>query len=124
MSKSLLIIDDCMPIHKLIKAQLESEHLTIHSAYDGESGLAAVTILQPGLLLLDVDMPGIDGFEVYRRLKADPQTADIPVVFLSVISGLHNRLKAVDIGALDYVSKPFKPRELRARVNAVLHLRN
>jgi diguanylate cyclase (GGDEF)-like protein len=124
MPKSLLIVDDSIPLHKLIKAYLEPDGLMIHSAYDGEAGLAAAVRLGPSLILLDVDMPRIDGFEVCRRLKANPATAAIPVVFLTASSLLDNRVRGLDVGASDYISKPFKPPEFRARIRAALRSRN
>lgn len=124
MCNKVLIIDDSIPLHKLISTYLAPDNVKMHSAYDGESGLVAAARLLPSLILLDVDMPRIDGFEVCRRLKADPITAAIPVVFLSARSMLDNRVKGLDIGAADYISKPFKPAELRARVRASLRAKN
>ena len=124
MPKSVLIIDDSEPIHKLISAFLQPDGPAIHSAYDGEAGVAAALLLQPGLILLDIDLPGIDGFDVCSRLKARPETAAIPIIFLTASSDIQDRLKGLDIGALDYLSKPFKPLELRARVRAALHMKN
>ncbi len=123
MSKSVLIIDDSIPLHKLIGVCLQPESLTLHSAYDGKAGLAAAALLQPGLILLDVNMPRMDGFEVCRQLKANPQTAAIPVIFLTAASGLAQQVTGLDWGALDYFSKPFKPFEILARVRAALHLK-
>ena len=124
MSKNVLIIDDSLPLHKLVKDYLAPDRLAVHSAYDGESGLVAAARLRPGLIILDVDMPRLDGFEVCRRLKSNPATASIPVIFLTADSMLDNRVKGLDVGASDYISKPFKPDELRARVRASLRARN
>jgi diguanylate cyclase (GGDEF)-like protein len=124
MSNKVLIIDDSIPLHKLITAYLEPDGQICSSAYDGEAGLIAAANLRPDLILLDVDMPRMDGFEVCRRLKANPETAAIPVIFVSGSAVLDNRVKALDLGASDFVSKPFKPSELRARVRAALRSRH
>jgi diguanylate cyclase (GGDEF)-like protein len=124
MSKKILVIDDSMPHHKLISSYLKPDKLEIRSAYDGESGLALAATLQPNLILLDVDMPGMEGFEVCRRLKSNPATAAIPIIFLTALSTLDNRVNGLDIGAADYISKPFKPLELRARVRASLRAKS
>jgi diguanylate cyclase (GGDEF)-like protein len=120
MPDSILIIDDSIPLHKLIKTYLAPEMLKVRSAYDGESGLAAASNPQPSLILLDVDLPGIDGYEVCRRLKADPSTASIPIIFLTASANLTARVKGLELGAMDYMVKPFNPEELRARVRAGL----
>jgi DNA-binding response OmpR family regulator len=120
MLKRILIIDDSLPLHKLVGFHLESCGLQLESAYDGESGVAAAAQLLPELILLDVDMPGIDGLETCRRLKANAETSEIPVIFMTAKVNTDARLKALQLGALDYVSKPFDPRELRAKVTAVM----
>ena len=118
--ESILIIDDSVPLHKLITSYLAPEMLKIRSAFDGESGLAAAANPQPSLILLDVDLPGIDGFEVCRRLKADPLTASIPIIFLTASAVTGEKVKALELGAMDYIVKPFKTEELCARVRAGL----
>jgi diguanylate cyclase (GGDEF)-like protein len=120
MSQTVLIVDDSIPIHTLIKAHLEPDHLKVHSAHDGESGLAAAVDLRPGLILLDVDIPRLDGFEVCRRLKANPATAAIPVIFLTANPMTADKVKGLELGASDYITKPFKSLEFRARVKAAL----
>jgi two-component system, cell cycle response regulator len=124
MSESVLIIDDSPPIHKLIGVHLQPDGMTLHSAFDGENGLVMAANLQPTLILLDMDMPGMDGLAVYHHLKADTQTAQIPVMFLTACSVVDNRFKDLQLGALDYVSKPFKPTELRAKVAALFQILN
>jgi len=120
MPESILIIDDSVPLHKLTKSYLAPEMLKIRSAYDGESGLPAAANPQPSLILLDVDLPGIDGFEVCRRLKANSSTAFIPIIFLTASSVMSEQVKGLELDALDFIVKPFKPEELRARVRAAL----
>jgi len=121
--ESILIIDDSVPLHKLIKLYLAPEMLRIRSAYDGESGLAAAANPQPSLILLDVDLPGIDGFEVCRQLKANSSTASIPIIFLTASAVTSEKVKGLELGAIDYIVKPFKPEELCARVRAGLRVK-
>lgn len=124
MSKTVLIVDDSIPVHKLVKTHLEPDLLILHSSYDGESALAAAVSLHPNLILLDVDMPLLDGFEVCRRLKLNPATAAIPLIFLTADSVLTDKVKGLDLGASDYITKPFKPEELRARVRSALRVKH
>lgn len=122
MLKCILIIDDSLPLHKLIEVHLEPCNVVLESVFDGASGVVAAAKLRPALILLDVDMPGIDGLETCRRLKADRVTSEIPVMFLTANLNTDHRLQALQLGALDYVTKPFNPRELRAKVTAMLRM--
>jgi two-component system, cell cycle response regulator len=124
MSESVLIIDDSPQIHKLIGAHLQPDGMAMHSAYDGQTGLVMAANLQPSLVLLDIDMPGMSGLEVCLRLNGDAKTAEIPVLFITATSVLDYPFKGLHLGALDYVSKPFKPIELRAKIAAVLQVKN
>jgi diguanylate cyclase (GGDEF)-like protein len=124
MSQTLLLVDDSIPLHKLVRAQLEAEPIEVESAYDGESGLNAAISLRPAMILLDVDMPEIDGFEVCRRLKSNPVTASIPVIFLTANSLTADKVRGFETGGADYVTKPFKPEELRARVRATMRAKH
>jgi diguanylate cyclase (GGDEF)-like protein len=99
---------------------LEPDEITVHSAYDGDSALALAASLRPDLILMDVDMPQLDGFEACRRLQANPATAIIPVIFLSADTIAADKVKGLDLGAIDYITKPFKSEELRARIRAAL----
>jgi diguanylate cyclase (GGDEF)-like protein len=120
MKSSVLIVDDSPYLHKLVRAHLEAEPIEIHSAGDGEQAISAAVNLKPSLILLDVDMPEMNGFEVCRRLKANPATANIPIIFLTADVASENKVKGLNLGADDYITKPFKPEELRARVRCVL----
>lgn len=120
MPQKVLIIDDSKPIHSLVAAHLRREPVQLFNAFNGEMGLSQAAALQPDLILLDVDMPQCDGFEVCRRLKADPATMIIPVIFLSSAGSTADKIKGLNIGAVDYITKPFDPAELRARVRASL----
>src|SRR5438552_10201412 len=120
MPQKVLIIDDSKPIHALLRARLTDEPVELHSAFDGDAGVLAACNILPDLILLDVDMPNPDGFEVCRRLKADPATMNIPIVFLTGVSSTEQKIRGLELGALDYILKPFEPAELRARVRASL----
>ena len=115
-----MVIDDSVLIHSLVRARLEDEPVEMHFAESARDGIAKAASLAPDLILLDVDMPEMDGFEACRRLKADPATSAIPVVFLSGASTAQQKVQGLDLGAVDYVTKPFDPAELRARVRAAL----
>jgi two-component system cell cycle response regulator len=120
MSQRVLLIDDCYTIHGLIKARLKDQRLEWHSAYDGKDAVETAAKILPDLILLDVDLPECDGFEVCRRLKDDPRTMDIPVVFLTGATSTEEKIKGLEVGAVDYIAKPFDPAELRARVKVSL----
>jgi len=119
-SQSLLVIDDSPDIHCLLDVRLREERVTIHHATSGPEGLQLARERQPDLILLDVVMPGMGGFDVCQELKTDPATADIPVIFLTGSSDSVNKVKGLDLGAVDYIVKPFDVAELRARVRAAL----
>jgi diguanylate cyclase (GGDEF)-like protein len=120
---SILIVDDSPNLHKLIRAYLEEETIAIHSAYNGADGITAAAKLRPGLILLDLDMPVLDGFEVCRRLKANPTTRSLPIIFLTADVSADKQIKGLDLGANDYMTKRFKPEELRARIRAALRVK-
>src|SRR5687768_9245573 len=124
MRQRVLIIDDSEPMHALIRARLKSEAVDLLHAHSGLEGLDAAKLHAPDLILLDVDMPEPDGFEVCRRLKADPATQEMPVIFLTGASSAEQKLKGLELGAIDYITKPFDPAELRARVRASLRTRH
>jgi two-component system, cell cycle response regulator len=119
-TQRVLIIDDTRNIHALIKARLAGEPVELHSAFVANDGLNMAGTLLPDLVLLDLEMPEIDGFEICRRLKAQPSTMNIPVVFLSGAGSSEAKIRGLELGAVDYVTKPFEPAELRARVRAAL----
>jgi two-component system, cell cycle response regulator len=123
MDQKVLVIEDSRSIHTLIKSRLMGEAIELISAFDGESGLNLARELKPDLVLLDVEMPKPNGFEVCRQLKCDPRTMGIPVVFLTSMSSTHSKIEGLELGAVDYVTKPFEPAELRARVRAALRIK-
>jgi two-component system cell cycle response regulator len=122
MKEQILVIDDSLALHQLIKSHLVDENLAIHSAYDGESGLLMACELRPALILLDIDMPEMNGFEVCRRLKGNKQTAMIPLVFLTADLASPDKVLGLNLGAVDYITKPFNYPELQARVRACLRV--
>lgn len=119
----LLAIDDSVLIHRLLKARLSPENIEIHSATTGGQGLALARSLGPDVILLDVDIPDMDGFQILAELKADPQTMEIPVIFLSGIRDTHYKVRGFDLGAIDFITKPFDLAEMRARVRSALRIR-
>jgi two-component system, cell cycle response regulator len=118
--QTVLAIDDSPEIHTLLDVRLRPESLVVKHAFGAEEGIAAATACQPDLILLDVDMPGMGGLEVCSILKADPTTTMVPVIFLTGAEAVETKVRGFDLGAVDYVTKPFDAAELRARVRAAL----
>jgi len=120
--KGILAVDDTLAALKLLTDILTQEGYAVRPASSGEQALASVFTELPELILLDVKMPGMDGFEVCRRLKADPAAREIPVLFLSASTDLEERVKGFELGATDFIAKPFQRDELLARVRTHLEL--
>lgn len=118
--ETILIIEDDSDILELVQYNLKREGYKVVTAAQGDQGLALAQKLNPTLLVLDLMLPGIDGLTILRRLRADPQTADIPIVMLSAKGEESDIIVGLELGADDYVAKPFSPGELLARVRAVL----
>ena len=116
----ILVIDDEPNIIELIKFNLEKEGHKILASKDGLSGLKLALSEHPDLIILDIMLPGIDGFEVCRKLCSDANTSGIPIIMLSARSETTDKILCLEIGAVDYVTKPFSPRELVARVKVSL----
>jgi response regulator RpfG family c-di-GMP phosphodiesterase len=121
-SKYILAVDDTPASLRLLTDILSSEGYQVRSAINGELALRAATTEPPQLVLLDVNMPGMDGFEVCRRIKQNSRLNDVPVIFVSALSEMTEKLKGFDIGGVDYVTKPFQREELLARVHTHLEL--
>ncbi|MFH1297819.1 MAG: hybrid sensor histidine kinase/response regulator [Bacteroidota bacterium] len=119
----VLLIDDNEANLTTIKGLLNSEGYTILTATSGSVGLEIAESVHPDLILLDIKMPVMDGFEVCLRLKSNKETFQIPIIFLTVLSQTSDIVKGLEMGAEDYVSKPFKPAELLARVRVHLQLK-
>jgi PAS domain S-box-containing protein len=119
----LLMIDDS-PVNLMVLSKtLEKHGAELQLAVNGEDGLKRVEAERPNLILLDVMMPGIDGFEVCRRLKRNPATSDIPVVFMTSLASVADKVSAFEAGGIDYLTKPLQVDEVQARVNVHLRLR-
>lgn len=121
-SPRVLVIDDSPDVHRLLTARLRTENLTILCANSGMEGVKMALANPPDIVLLDIEMPEMDGFEVLRTLKDNASTVDVPVIVLSGHSTMQDKVTAFDLGAVDYVIKPFEPTELRVRVRAALRL--
>jgi len=117
---SILVIDDEPDLIELVRYNLMKEGFQVSAAPDGESGLAVARREMPDVVVVDLMLPGIDGLEVCRVLRADERTAQIPVIMLTAKTSESDRVVGLEIGADDYVTKPFSPRELAARIKAVL----
>jgi len=123
----VLIIDDSPQALAVARARLAKEGLEICCADSGQAGIDVAKREKPDLILLDVDMPEMSGFEVCRILKIDPDLNAVPIIFLSASVGTRDKVRGLDLGAMDYVTKPFDAFELRARVRAALrskHMRD
>lgn len=114
---SVLIVDDEEAIRKVVEAYLQAEGYTVHSASDGNQGLAAFRRYQPDLVILDIMLPGMDGITLLQHLRRE---SEVYVMMLSAKSEEMDRVIGLTVGADDYLTKPFSPRELVARVKAIL----
>jgi two-component system alkaline phosphatase synthesis response regulator PhoP len=120
MNETILVIEDDKNVSEVLRYSLEKENYRVLIAENGKSGYEQAARTAPSLILLDVILPGMNGWEVCDRLKADPALRDIPVIMLTEKSTVEDRVRGLDTGADDYVPKPFSPRELMARVRARL----
>ncbi|MEL6349744.1 MAG: response regulator [Myxococcota bacterium] len=118
----ILIIDDNTANLKVATMHLSNYTYVVLTARDGESGLRRARHAMPDLILLDIQMPGIDGYETCRRLKADPVTADIPIIYMTARAQVDDKLRAFELGGVDYITKPFEASELIARVQNHLQI--
>jgi DNA-binding response OmpR family regulator len=119
MPKTVLVIDDEPDLVRLVEYNLGKEGYLVLSARDGESGLKLARDQSPQAILLDVMLPGADGWEVCKRLRADPKTAGVPIIMLTAKAQEADRVLGLELGADDYLTKPFSVRELAARIKAV-----
>lgn len=118
----VLLIDDSIDVHRLLQVRLRHEQIRLVGTTKPAEGLEMARKERPAVLLLDLDMPEIDGFELLRQVKDDATTNNIPVIVLSALSSSEDKVTAFDLGATDYVTKPFDLAELRARLRAALRL--
>jgi DNA-binding response OmpR family regulator len=116
----VLVIDDEAPIRLLCRVNLEAEQMEVVEAADGRSGLEQAREDPPDVILLDVMMPGLDGWQVAEELLGDERTRMIPIVFLTARAEVRDRARGLDLGGIDYVTKPFNPVELAPLVRDLL----
>lgn len=124
MAKLIAIVDDEPDILELIRYHLEKEKFEVREFRDGEGLLSFIETTLPDLVILDLMLPGIDGLEVCRALKRDRRTSSVPIIMLTAKGNETDKVVGLELGADDYVVKPFSPRELVARVKAVLRRAN
>ena len=118
---SVLVIDDEAPIRLLCRVNLEAEGMDVLEAADGPTGLEQARDRAPDVVLLDVMMPGLDGWRVAEHLLQDDRTSEIPIIFLTARAEFRDRARGLDIGGVDYVTKPFNPLDLAPLVRELLH---
>jgi DNA-binding response OmpR family regulator len=116
----VLVIDDEAPIRLLCRVNLEAERMEVLEASDGPTGLEKARAAKPDVILLDVMMPGLDGWQVAEKLLEDDATRSIPIVFLTARAEFRDRARGLDLGGIDYVTKPFNPLELAPLVEDML----
>ena len=121
-SGAVLIVDDQLSAREVLRGLLTGQEYSLAFASGGEEALAKAAELIPDLILLDVMMPGMDGFELCRRLRADPVLADIPVIMVTSLDDRGSRLRGLELGVDDFVTKPFNPAELLTRVRTITRL--
>ncbi len=120
MAQTVLVVDDDREIARLVRAYLEQAGYRALCAYDGATALRTLRTERPDLLILDLMLPDRDGLEIARQLRADPATAALPILMLTARVDDTDRIVGLELGADDYITKPFNPREVVARVRAVL----
>lgn len=118
--ESILLVEDERDIQELLKFHLERENFDVTAVGTGEDALAALKSMNPSLVLLDLMLPGIDGLEVCRRMKAQSETREIPIMMLTAKDSEADIVTGLEMGAADYITKPFSPRVLVARIHSVL----
>ncbi len=118
----VLVIDDSIDVHRLLQARLRHEPIRLVGMTKPKEAIESLAVERPSCILLDLDMPEVDGFEVLRRIKDNAATHNVPVIVLSGLQGSEDKVTAFDLGATDYVTKPFDLAELRARLRAALRM--
>jgi signal transduction histidine kinase len=124
MNSNILVVDDNPTNLSVISQALRSVGWQVRVATDGQEALSKAAFSPPELILLDVQMPGMDGFEACQRLKADAATASIPIIFMTALSDAASKVKGLSLGAVDYITKPFEQEEAIARIRIHLQLRH
>ena len=119
----ILVVDDTPDNLRLLSTMLSEQGYKVRKVISGSLALRVVSVASPDLILLDINMPQMNGYEVCEKLKADPKTSDIPVIFISALDDVWDKVKAFEVGGVDYISKPFQCEEVLARVKNQLTLR-
>lgn len=119
----ILIVDDTLPNLRYLQSLLTGRGYDVRGAPSGQMALMVARHAPPDLILLDIKMPDMDGYDVCRQLKADPQTCDIPVIFISAMDAVLDKVKAFEVGGVDYITKPFQADEIVARIQNHLTIR-
>jgi len=120
---SILVVDDTPDNVRLLSTLLTNQGYEVRKAINGSMALKSIAAAKPDLVLLDIGMPGLDGYQVCQQIKTDPQTQDIPVIFVSALGEALDKVMAFDVGGADYITKPFQQGEVLARVNSQIRLR-
>ncbi|MEO1295679.1 MAG: response regulator [Cyanobacteria bacterium J06636_16] len=123
-SKEILVVDDTPDNLRLLSAMLTQQNYEVRKALNGARAIASIKANAPDLILLDIKMPGMDGYEVCEALKQDPETQEIPVIFISALDDVLDKVKAFSVGGADYISKPFQEAEVLARIENQLCMRD
>jgi len=119
----ILIVDDTLPNLRILSTMLSEYGYQVRGVPNGKMALTVVQTAPPDLILLDINMPGLDGYEVCERLKADEKSYDIPVIFISALDEVLDKVRAFAVGGIDYITKPFQIEEVLLRVKNHLALR-
>ncbi len=119
-TQKVLFVDDDALMRRIVSDRLSLQGYEVQAAVDGEEGLQFAQQKTPDIIISDVVMPKMDGFELCRRLRADPKLAKVPIIMLTSRSQSQDKVRGLDLGADDYLTKPFDPQELEARIRALL----
>ncbi len=120
---SILVVDDTPDNLRLLSAMLTGQGYEVRKALNGKMALTACQMLLPDIILLDINMPGMDGYEVCQQLKADTRTSTVPIIFISALDDVLDKVKAFDVGGVDYITKPFHGAEVVLRIENQINLR-
>ncbi|MGD1715181.1 diguanylate cyclase domain-containing protein [Dapis sp. BLCC M172] len=122
-TNNILIVDDQIPNLRVLTSMLKEKNYQVRKATDGETAIEAVEIEPPDLIILDIKMPGMDGYEVCKSLKSNDATKHIPIIFISALSEVFDKVKAFEVGGNDYITKPFQEEEVLARIKSQLTIK-
>lgn len=120
---NILVVDDTPDNLRLLSAMLTQKGYKVRKALNGQMAITACQVTPPDLILLDINMPGMNGYEVCKRLKEDDRTREIPVIFISALDDVLDKVKAFQVGGIDYITKPFQDAEVLSRISSQLNLR-